>query len=129
MRLQFFVGQEGRAEDQEERPAHSETAAAEVEHKEGAEQSAEEELKRVDEPEVSLGWVFGISAVIFLAIDEKDADCYDGQVRDDPEIFPKGIDAFKRYGVEGESTEERGRGNGPLEARVGGSQMDAERLA
>ena len=129
MRLQFFIGHEGRAEDQQERPAHSEAAAAEVEHKEGAEQSAEKELKRVDEPEVSLGWVFGISAVIFRAVDEKDADGYDGEVRGDPEIFPKCIDAFERYGVEGKSTEERGRGDGALEARVGGSQMDAERLA
>ena len=129
MRLQFFVGQEGRAEDQEERPAHPEAAAAEVKHKEGAEQSAEKELKRVDEPEVSLGWVFGINAVIFRAVDDKDADGYGGKVRDDPEIIPKRIDAFERYGVKGESTEERGRGNGPLEARVGGSQVDTERLA
>ena len=113
MQLQIFIGQEGRAEDQEERPAHPEAAAAEVEHKEGAEQSAEKELKRVDEPEVSLGWVSGISAVIFRAVDEEDADGYDGKVRDDPDIFPKRIDAFERYGVEGESTEERGRGNGP----------------
>lgn len=129
MQLQFFVGHEGRAEDQEERPAYPEAAAAEVEHKEGAEQTAESKLKRVDEPELCLGWVFGISAVIFRAVDEKDADGYRGKVRDDPEIFPQRIDAFERYGVEGESTEERGRRNGPLEARIGGSQVDAERLA
>lgn len=96
MRLQFFVRHEGRAEDQEERPAHPEAAAAEVEHKEGAEQSAESKLKRVDQPEMSLGWIFRISDVIFRAIDEKYADGYDGKVRDDPEIFPKGIDAFER---------------------------------
>ena len=129
MRLQFFVGHEGSAEDQEERPAHPEAAAAEVEDKECAEQSAESKLKRVNEPEMSLGWIHGISATIFRAVDEKNADGYDGKVGDDPEIFPKCIDAFERYGVEGESTEERGRGNGPLEARVGGFQVDAERLA
>ena len=109
MQLQLFIGQEGRAEDQEERPAHSEATAAEVEHKEGAEQPAEKELKRVDEPEVSLGWVYGISTLIFRAVDEKDADGYGGKVRDDPEIFPECIDTLERYGVESESTEERGR--------------------
>ena len=128
MRLQFFVGHEGRAEDQEERPAYPEATAAEVENKESAEQSAESKLKRVDEPEVRLGWVFGISALIFSSVDENDADGNDGKVRDDPEVFPKRIDTFERYGVEGESTEERGRGNGSLEARVGGSQVDAERF-
>lgn len=50
-------------------------------------------------------------------------------MRDDPEVFPKRIDALKRYGIEGESTKERGRGNGPLEARIGGPQVGAERFA
>src|ERR1019366_10219535 len=45
--LEVFVGQESRAEDEEERPAHSEAAAAEVEDQKCAEQSAEKELKCV----------------------------------------------------------------------------------
>jgi hypothetical protein len=58
--LELFVGQEGRGEDQEKRPAHPEAAAAEVEDQEGAEQAAEKELKRVDEPELGLGSVLAI---------------------------------------------------------------------
>jgi hypothetical protein len=129
MQLQFFICHEGRAEDQEERPAHPEATAAKIEYKERAEQSTESKLKRIDEPEMNLGWVLGISTVIFRAVDEKDANGNGGEVRDDPEVFPKRINPFKRYGIEGESTKERGRRNGPLEARVGGPQVGAKRSA
>lgn len=74
MPLRSFVGHEGRAEHQEERPTRAEATAAKVEYKECAEQTAESKLKRVDEPEMSLGRVSGISAVIFRAVDEKDAN-------------------------------------------------------
>jgi hypothetical protein len=109
MLLQSFVGHKSRAEDQEEWPAHPEAATAEIKDQKGAEQSAEKKLKRVDEPERSFGWVLGIGVAIIRTVDENDAYRHDGEVRNDPEIFPERIDALKRHGVKGESTEEGDR--------------------
>jgi hypothetical protein len=104
--LEFFIGQEGRAEDQEKRPAHPQAAAPEVKDQERAEQSTEKKLKNVDEPEMGFGWVLRIGGTIFRAIDEQDAEGYDGEVYDNPEILPKRINAFERNGIEGEASKE-----------------------
>src|SRR4029077_18285680 len=102
---EFFIGEEGRTENKEERPAHAKAAAPKVEDQEGAEQTSEKELKNVDKPKVGCGRVRGIGRAIFCAIDEQDAPAHDSEVHDDPEIVPKCINAFKCYGVEGEAAQ------------------------
>ena len=127
MLLEFFIGHKGRAEDQEERPADPQAAAAEIEHQEGAEEPAEKELQNIDEPKLRPCRVFGICAGINPAIQKEYANGGDGKVGDDPEILPERIDALERYRVKGESAQKRDRGDGPFQARVGTFGMRAER--
>jgi hypothetical protein len=96
MLLEFFISHKGRAENQEKRPAHPEAAAVEIEDQESAEQPAEKELQRADEPDVGPRRVSGIRGAIFRAVEQENAGAYDDEVHDHPEIFQKRVDAFER---------------------------------
>src|ERR1700722_10649411 len=107
--LELLIGDESRAENKQEWPAHPYAAATEVEHQESAKQTPEKELKRADQEDMDLVRFLWICATMFLAVNYKDADGYHDKVRQNPEHFPNRIDAFEGYCIKGKSAKKRDR--------------------
>ena len=123
--LEAFVCDEGRDENDEERPGDRDDRAAHIEDDESAKQPAEEELEDVYQPEVKLGRIGrgrnGVDALVLFAVDEHDADGDDDEMDEHPEVLPEMVDSGERDGVEEESADERDRGDRALEFAVPGA--------